>query len=398
MGAGLRRPRAGEKNPGAYGGWVAGVVRLQRKRLLVLVITVGCFFALLPAVDPSPIQATPVVETNEAAAVVLPRGDIAPRIRKNVKNLTPKEQRNFTSAVLAMKNTPSPWNRRVSYYDQFVLWHKQAFSCSIMAAHMAPSFLPWHRKFLILFENALRQVSGKPITVPYWDWTDARSTAAVFKSDFMGGSGKKSAQYAVVNGRFRKGNWKLNIRDPKVLYPTQPRHLVRRFGTPLASTLPTRAQVSEALARPNYDVAPFDAMSDPDLSFRNYLEGWRDVTAMTCDNGFMDVVAPPNAPHMMHNRVHIWVGGVWKKSGQTQEGSMTLNTSPNDPVFWLHHSNIDRLWAQWGATHSYAYAPVSGQPSGQNLNDTMWPYNTIGIRTKIADLLRIRTLGYSYAN
>jgi tyrosinase len=26
---------------------------------------------------------------------------------------------------------------------------------------------------------------------------------------------------------------------------------------------------------------------------------------------------------------------------------MTLNTSLNDPVFWLHHANIDRLWQKW---------------------------------------------------
>jgi tyrosinase len=23
--------------------------------------------------------------------------------------------------------------------------------------------------------------------------------------------------------------------------------------------------------------------------------------------------------------------------------------SPRDPIFWLHHCNIDRLWAEWNA-------------------------------------------------
>src|SRR5258705_4413787 len=24
--------------------------------------------------------------------------------------------------------------------------------------------------------------------------------------------------------------------------------------------------------------------------------------------------------------------------------------SPLDPIFWLHHANVDRLWAQWNAS------------------------------------------------
>ena len=43
-----------------------------------------------------------------------------------------------------------------------------------------------------------------------------------------------------------------------------------------------------------------------------------------------------------HAIVHASVGG--------QEGDMTAMHSPNDPIFWLHHSNIDRLWWNWQRT------------------------------------------------
>jgi tyrosinase len=76
---------------------------------------------------------------------------------------------------------------------------------------------------------------------------------------------------------------------------------------------------------------------------------------------------------------------------------MVLNTSTNDPVFFNHHSQIDRLWSMWEDTHGMVYEPTSGLPDGQNLNDTMWPFNTIGDNTTIADLLDISTLGYVYA-
>src|SRR5262249_21453997 len=42
-------------------------------------------------------------------------------------------------------------------------------------------------------------------------------------------------------------------------------------------------------------------------------------------------------PSPFHNTVHMWVGG-------TMQDPMV---SPKDPIFWLHHANIDRIWAQW---------------------------------------------------
>ncbi len=92
------------------------------------------------------------------------------------------------------------------------------------------------------------------------------------------------------------------------------------------------------------------------------------------------------------------VGGIWGAKKKPFLGTMTLNTSLNDPVFWLHHANIDRLWSQWEQIHGEQYQPVSGGRHGQNLGDTMWPYRTVGIDTTIADLLGIDSLGYTYAS
>jgi tyrosinase len=322
------------------------------------------------------------------------------RIRKDVKDLTAQEKADFVAAVIALKHTPSPWNHKLSYYDQFVHWHNKSFRCAIDAAHMHSSFLPWHREFLLLFENAVRKVSGKPITIPYWDWTDPNSTAAVFAPDFMGGMGDASKHFAVVNGPFRKGKWRLNVVDPKANDWYGRRYLVRRFATKLGKTLPTANDVNVALGRSTYDVKPFDAMSNSRKSFRNYLEGWRQVKAMKCEHGLMNPVSKPGASHDMHNRVHLWVGGVWgfKLKHGPNQGTMALNTSLNDPVFWLHHANIDRIWAQWEAMHRYQYRPLHGQRRGENLHDRMWPNRNVGIKTTIAGLLRIKALGYTYAN
>lgn len=40
--------------------------------------------------------------------------------------------------------------------------------------------------------------------------------------------------------------------------------------------------------------------------------------------------------------------------GQTGGDMGSVPTSPNDPIFWLHHCNIDRIWASWGQLHGNA--------------------------------------------
>ena len=50
------------------------------------------------------------------------------------------------------------------------------------------------------------------------------------------------------------------------------------------------------------------------------------------DNGFS-----PSLEGSPHGAVHGLVGGVMRR----------VPTAANDPIFWLHHANIDRLWDQW---------------------------------------------------
>src|SRR5690606_18213065 len=52
----------------------------------------------------------------------------------------------------------------------------------------------------------------------------------------------------------------------------------------------------------------------------------------------------------IHNTVHRWVAGIVGTNPNDENdpgGTMLKMTSPNDPVFWLHHAAIDRLWSIW---------------------------------------------------
>jgi tyrosinase len=62
----------------------------------------------------------------------------------------------------------------------------------------------------------------------------------------------------------------------------------------------------------------------------------------------------------------------------------SVPTAARDPLFFLLHCNVDRLWARWqrqfgrfdpAQTASYDSNP--GTPIGHNLPDTMWPWNGI---------------------
>jgi tyrosinase len=333
------------------------------------------------------------------------------RVRKDARTLTRKERADYVKAVLKLKKVPSPYTPDISYYDQFVLWHRSLYACdpsmppgSMPMPHAGPLFLPWHRQYLRMFEDALREVSGnKDITIPYWDWTSEESTRAVFQDDFMGAAdGDPSDGYAVTSGPFRKGEWPVTVQpqawaEQFSLWP----HLVRgRAAIPGLFNLPVAADIQAALDTPLYDVAPYGTSSDWRLSFRNAVEGYRDnpgQNSMVCTpDGFMTVL--PLNPATMHNAVHGWVGGLLGVSpdGRPLYGTMVLSTSPNDPVFFLHHANIDRLWAEWQSRRGiHTYLPTSGVP-GNNVDDMMMPFHEIGLMVTPGDTEDISALGYRY--
>jgi hypothetical protein len=273
--------------------------------------------------------------------------------RKNQAILTPAEKTAFVNAVLALKNHVPSQMGLISRYDDYVQVHMNAMMASPGWGHQACVFLPWHRQLLHHFELDLQAIDPT-VTIPYWDWTvdqDPSSPTSPFTDTFLGGDGDPSTG-EVVTGPFAaaSGNWTKNVL-PGAGDPDNVPYLRRQFGVN-APTLPSPAQLAVALGQPLYDEAPWTSQSAS--AFRNHLEGW--------------IASGPNPndqPPQLHNRVHVWVGG-----------SMLPMTSPNDPVFWLNHANIDRLWEVWKTQNpaSAPYLPPSGTPgvpTGWALNDTM---------------------------
>lgn len=269
----------------------------------------------------------------------------------------------FIQACLALKAESIP-GTPYSVYDYFPHWHFQAMHAwtplgqmARNAAHGGPSFGPWHRLLLLVFESFSRQLlNDTTFEVPYWDWAaDAANPAASPLWSVLGGNGDSFDGDTVKSGPFREGQFQVNLSDilgqDQLMRVNPPRPLRRRFNwneTPL----PSQSVVNQTIA----DFGFYDRWryNNSASSFRRALEG------------------------DLHNIVHRFVGG-----------DMRTSASPNDPVFFLHHCNIDRIWAAWQA--QYPNAPYVPSDSASNdlfmhrIGDPM--HNYFGITLPISAMV-----------
>ncbi|MFC8453787.1 tyrosinase family protein [Kitasatospora sp. NPDC057223] len=242
----------------------------------------------------------------------------------------------------------------VHTYDLFVIWHHLAMTTPVPpggdfmvrnSAHRGPVFLPWHRVMLGFLETNLQRVLARPgFGLPYWDWSadgslSSPQSAPIWKPAWMGGQGKP-----VTDGpfAFRAGDpagFRVRVETgPDLALRQVDRGLRREFARPPAgsATLPNGGDVTLAYdtRAPRADLATydFDPWNGASKGFRNWLEGFRGTG--------------------LHNQVHRWIGG-----------DMAPASSPNDPVFFLHHCNVDRLWEGWMRRHGRVYLPGAQAPA-----------------------------------
>lgn len=323
-------------------------------------------------------------------------------VRKNVIDLTPQEKLDFVDAIKTLKTIPGTNDNQVSIYDEIAATHTGAMTFStrklggrvtlpqdtpptgpaagVGAAHNNAAFLPWHREYLSRFEKALQSVNPN-VTIPYWDWTDPRSVDVIFQPDFLGtngsgqpvedpGTGVMLEGGPVQSGNFSNADgWNLipelhsQIATAETLGTSVIRYLPPDSNPP-GSRLPLdEAETDRILESEDYD------------SFRSFVEG-----EITIDENGNEQICERSP--CTHNLVHGLVGGTIPPASDT-DIPWTLGTmsntpgSPNDPLFWLLHSNVDRLWAEWqnnGRQGSEFYSEP-GEPYGHDLNDRMWPWD-----------------------
>jgi tyrosinase len=212
-----------------------------------------------------------------------------PIVRREWRQLNAEEKRRFLNAVQRLHDRPaggadpSTWN-----YAQFaqVHWDFQ------QANHDRPPFLPWHREYIHQYEVALRSIDSA-VSLPYWDWTiDSQNPA---------GSDVLAPQNFGLDGAPR----------------------THCLETGVAAGWPSIANPNGCLKRCNQ----FGSMYPPEAVAAI-------ISRATEFQQFATSVE--NGPHGV---VHIQVAG--------QCGDFGTMASANDPIFFLHHAMVDKIWWRW---------------------------------------------------
>ena len=205
----------------------------------------------------------------------------------------------------------------------FTAFREMHTNVSSPQAHGRPGFLPWHRAYLLDLERELQAIDPS-VALHYWRFD--RPAPNVFTRDFMGAADATGAvQFS----------------------PTNPLQFWATDGIPGIDRLPL-----------------FPTNSAPP-GLRTEAQT---IALGTAFPAFRIMEGNP------HGSAHV-----------SFDGSIDdIGTAARDPLFFMLHCNVDRLWAKWqlqnnrfNAAQAASYDSNPANPIGHNLPDTMWPWNGI---------------------
>ena len=236
------------------------------------------------------------------------------RVRKNVASLSSSEVTKLRHAITVMRSRPASdptsWSYQANMHGTTDNPSKPAWST---CQHGSYYFLSWHRMYLYYFERILRKASGDDhLALPYWDYTrtDQRALPRIFRTP------ANSSNPLFVEDRNPDAN------DGGELPASAVRITSSLLPVDFFSTTASGSSFGgRRLSQPSHGAA-----------FAGTLE------------------------QQPHNIVHVLIGG---NSGWMADPDFAAR----DPIFWLHHANIDRLWSRWIA---------SGQGRRNPTDDDKW--------------------------
>lgn len=280
----------------------------------------------LPASSAKPSSNSPSSDVGKCSVI---------RVRKEWRKLSREEQIDYISAVKCLAKKPSKLIPGGIYrrYDDFENVHSRMRS----KIHWIACFLPWHRYFMFLWEKALREECDYKGSLPRWDWTldsDDMTQAPIWSDDPQTGFGTNGQDFtkdpvglgggAVEDGAFA---------NLQLYYPEQ-HNLERNYNLPTSyeqdgrtwgSQFFDQKAMSQIQSQPNY------------AAFAVGLEGVDPNKEVSNHAG----------PHAI---IHVIIGG---------DISPTAYAA-NEPLFYLHHANVDYHWWKWQSAKDSRLREYSG--------------------------------------
>ncbi|MGF1470179.1 MAG: tyrosinase family protein [Rubrobacteraceae bacterium] len=251
-------------------------------------------------------------------------------LRKAIRGLSEPELTNFREAISRAKALSDERG-----YNYFAGVH--GLPLPSHCEHGTLLFLPWHRAYLYFFELAL-QDQVQDVALPYWDWSadisHQEGLPAAYSDEQDDGGLENPLFSSTVEWDQALIDFVLQ-RLPGAL--TQDGQTLRDPDPP--DELPRKDTIDSILDAPTFE------------DFSTRLEN-------------------------VHGDVHVWVGGAMS----------AVPTAGYDPIFFAHHSMIDRLWYLWQMRHT-----------GMSLPPSLMQVALPPFPVTVAQTLNIETLGYEYA-
>ncbi|KAH7041529.1 monooxygenase [Microdochium trichocladiopsis] len=279
-----------------------------------------------------------------AAASVIPRQNgttcTNPVVRKEWRELTDAEKAEYLRAAVCVRNLPKQKYSQIeavtTRMDDLVYTH---FSLNL-DIHFVANFLPWHRWFLHLHENLLRDECGFKGVQPYWDWSIEADSRTMPESPIwdaatgFGGNGVKTGnptpgfQRCVVDGPFANTN------------------LTLAMGWPDMNTVGNRLH---CFTREFNSAEGHDPVTGEIIIGDMQVSAYSSAVMRTIDNFDTYRRMSEMLEGLPHAQIHSVIFG-----------DMGPATSPNEPLFFLHHANVDRAWARWQGRNATRLADYAG--------------------------------------
>jgi tyrosinase len=279
-------------------------------------------------------------------------------------------------------------------------WFRNAFIHLMDCPHGNWWFYVWHRGFLGYFEETIRNLSGdKTFAIPYWDWTTLPQIPDSMFDGPLDPQNRPFERYtsnlAVFTSFIQaplQAYWNTLSADQRSQLKTRGYPDFDSMWNDVTGYNPSSQNGiagniayattcgSRYLTRDNpkldkktaYDVSPFVILAGLlPVDFYNV----NNILSFTSSKTTSHEVQPngntkfSTLEGMPHNKVHNYIGGVGPLDPGPY-GNMTNFLSPVDPIFFLHHSNMDRLWDIWTRKQQALKLPyLPPKPDLQTLSD-----------------------------
>lgn len=309
------------------------------------------------------------------------------RIRKNFYDLSDEELQTFMKAVGFMRNNYKLRDPR--QWDNYALVH--ALHCTEAnkahpQVHWGWNFLPWHRGYLYFLERILANIltnelglDGTKFALPYWDWshqhgmpnTKIREQAGL-SSPFFGYDPTKEDMTAddglgFDNSALYDGNRGPTIQKPQ-MDPANELTAESKEHVAITRYYMSSDYINMCLA------SPWDQFGGQPVTDRNTGQGL--------------IEAGP------HNCGHDWVGIRFGKN----RNMGTLRCAAVDPIFFMHHCNIDRIWSlyslpqpdptgDWGKP-VYHWTDIDGKQVIATAEDIITKFTNISYAESYSSVLK----------